>query len=159
MRDVPSGLLLDPPPPYAASRLPAVSPQTARYALRRPDAPQGCQVAFVPAPERDRGRSQAQLNELARSPEWRNLERLRLSQAYDIGDAAPVDLGELTALRLVGTLRARDGISAAAKATRSVFTILETPRGRTTLVCVAGTDFIERQAEFEAVARGVHPPR
>ncbi|KAA2214933.1 hypothetical protein [Teichococcus oryzae] len=151
-------LRVDPPSPYRTTRMEPTPPQTARIAVARPGAPMpDCQVAFVPAPPADQKVGQPALNALARSPAWQKLERARIATAYDVQQESIVEQDGVAGLRLAGTLRPRPSLEGGS---RAAFTILETPRGRTTTVCAApAEEFARRQAEFDAVARGVTPPR
>ncbi len=153
-----AALRVAPPPPYAAAPVEPRAPQTSRFAVGRPGAAApDCQVAFVPAPPRDRQIDQATLNNLAGSPAWQKLERTRLATVYEVLRETTVEQDGVTGLRLVAKLRPQTGVPGDS---RAAFTILETPLGRTTTVCAApAAEFIRREAEFDAVARGVSPPR
>ncbi|HWX48654.1 MAG TPA: hypothetical protein VNZ61_11415 [Roseomonas sp.] len=160
LRDAGTGLTFEPPPGYSASAVPTTGAQSARFALRRPeDQDTGCQIAYAPAPQNAQ-LTQPQINELTRTPGWQALARARLAPLYDVLEQSVFDQGGILGLKLVGDLRPREGLPARAQVLRSFFAIQETPRGRTTLVCVAEKpSFATRRAEFEALARSIVPPR
>ena len=160
LRDAATGLSVDPPPGYNAAAVPPSGAQAARFALRRSDDQDtGCQLAYVSAPQ-NAGLTQAQINDLTRTPALQGVARARLSPVYDVREQSLFEHGGILRVTLVADLRPRDGLPARALALRSFFAILETPRGRTTMVCVADkTLFPARRAEFEAIARGIAPPR
>ncbi|MGX9964413.1 hypothetical protein ACVFYP_13870 [Roseomonas sp. F4] len=160
MQDPTTGLSVTPPPDYQASSAPARAPYAAIFRVRRPaDRDTGCQVAFAEAPQ-NAGLSQAQLNETMQAPEWRETVIRTMSALYDIQHQETYRQGDVVGLLMEGMIRPRDGIPARAQEIRTLFTILETPRGRTTTVCVGEVDgFAERRPEFLAVAKGTEPPR
>ncbi|MDJ0389877.1 hypothetical protein QMO56_17355 [Roseomonas sp. E05] len=133
--------------------------QTARFTLRRPeDQDTGCTLAYVPAPQ-NALYSQNQINTRTRLPGWQAIERTRLAAIYDVQEQSLFEQRGVTGVQMVADLRPRPGLPARAQAVRSFFAIMETPRGRTTLVCVAEkAGFAARRAEFEAVLRGLAPP-
>ncbi|MGY4801814.1 hypothetical protein ACVMLK_10205 [Teichococcus aerofrigidensis] len=160
LRDVASGLGVAPPPGYTAEPIPAQGDQTARFALRRPtDRDTGCQVAYVPAPQ-NAAMSQEQLNRLMATPRWQELVLATLAPRYTPLRSAPYAHAGIGGLSLVADFRPGQGLPDRAGAVRSLFVIQETPKGRTTLVCLGEkAEFAAREAEFLAVARGITPPR
>ncbi|WP_159997840.1 hypothetical protein [Roseomonas sp. 18066] len=161
LRDAASGLTVNPPPGYEASVMPPTGPQTARFQIRRgDDRDTGCQTAFTPAPQNAQ-LSQAQINQLALSPGWQEIARKTLtSTIYDILSAERFDLDGLTGLQMIADFKADPRLPPRSRELRSYFVILETPKGRTSTVCVGEkASFATRQAEFVAVARGASPPR
>lgn len=160
MQDPTTGLSVTPPPDYQASVAPPRAPYAAIFRVRRPDdRDTGCQVAFAEAPQ-NAGLSQERLNETAQAPEWREMVVRTMSALYDIQQQETYRQGELVGLLMEGMIRPRPGIPARAQEIRTLFVILETPRGRTTTVCVGEVaGFAERRPEFLAIANGAEAPR
>lgn len=160
LRDAATGLAVDPPTAYAAIPISPSGDQTARFAIRRAgETDTGCQVAYVPAPQ-NAGLTQERLNALTRSPGWQAVTRAQIGTAYQLLEGRTFEHGGITGLELVGDLRPRAGLPERTMALRSLFSIQETPRGRTTAVCVAEkSEFPVRRAEFQAVLRSIAPPR
>ncbi|MBU8542715.1 MULTISPECIES: hypothetical protein [Roseomonadaceae] len=160
MRDPTTGLSVTPPPNYQASVAPPRAPYAAIFRVRRPDdRDTGCQVAFAEAPG-NAGLSQDRLNETMQSPEWRDTVIRTMSALYDIQQQETYRQGEVAGLLMEGMIRPRDGIPARAQQIRTLFVVLETPRGRTTTVCVGEVSgFAERRPEFLAVTKGAESPR
>ncbi|HWL83323.1 MAG TPA: hypothetical protein VNR89_20420 [Roseomonas sp.] len=159
LRDAASGLAVSPPPGYVATASSPSGAQTARFTLRRPqDQDTGCTLAYVPAPQ-NALYTQTQINSRTRLPGWQTLERTRLAAVYELKEQTLFEQRGVAGVRIIADLRPRSGLPARAQELRSFFAIMETPRGRTTLVCVAEKDaFDTRRAEFEAALRGVAPP-
>lgn len=160
LRDAATGLAVDPPPGYAASPMAMQGAQQARMAVRRPqDTDTGCQVAFVPAPQNESLR-QDDLNRLARAPGWRRVLMATLQPLYNVISVEGFAQGAVEGVLLVAELRPRPELPQRGQELRTLFAIVETPRGRTTTVCTEEKPrFATRRSEFEAVARGVAPPR
>lgn len=159
LRDAATGLSVDPPPGYAAAPMALHGAQAARFTVRRPqDGETGCQVAFVPAPQ-NAEMTQQQLNQLAATPRWQAVIGATLAAQYKVLEREPYQQAGIQGIRLVADFRDDPRLPPEARTVRSLFVILETPRGRTTTVCVGPREgFAARQAEFLAVAQGVSPP-
>ncbi|WP_439598682.1 hypothetical protein [Falsiroseomonas sp.] len=155
-----AGLSVVAPPGYEASPLPPRPPYATIFSVRRPsDEDTGCRVSFAEDPV-TASLSQAQLNETIQSPLWRETAIRAMSPIYDIQHHESYRQGELVGLLLEGMIRPRDGLPARAQEIRTLFVIVQTPRGRTTTVCVGEVaDFAARRPEFLAVAQGAVPPR
>lgn len=162
LRDAASGLAVNPPPGYEASVMPASAPQQARFQVKKAeDRDTGCQVAFTPAPQNAQ-LSQAQINALTASPGWQEIARKTLtSTIYDVVSAERFDHdAATTGFAMTADFKPDPRLPPRSREIRSFFVILETPKGRTTTVCVGEkASFATRQAEFMAVARGATPPR
>jgi hypothetical protein len=162
VRDAATGLSVDPPAGYAANAVPATQGQApgARIAIRRTqDNPQfGCQAAFAPASQNAR-LSQAQINETMGQSDWREAAQKAVSTLYTILSTELVENGAVRATVMVADLKPDSRLPAGADRIRTYFAIMETPRGRTNLVCVAEKDsFPARRAEFDAILRGTTAP-
>jgi len=160
LRDAATGLTVDPPPAYAATAMPRHGDQAARFAIRRADEQDhGCQVAYVPAPQ-NAGLAQERINALLLSPGWQAITRRQIGTSYEVLESGVSEQGGIVSFRLVADLRPRADLPERALALRSFFSIQETPRGRTTTVCAAPkAEFPARRAEFQAVMKGISPPR
>lgn len=158
-RDAATGLQVEPPPGYVATAVPPGPNQKARFAVKTPaDRDTGCQVAFTPAPQNKR-LTQAQIDGMMRGEEWRDKARAALSNMYDVTDMLPFRAGKREGLVVVGDFKERPGLPPRASLVRTLFVIQETPKGRTSTVCVGEKDgFEQKQKEFLAVAAGATPP-
>jgi len=159
LRDAASGLAVNPPPGYVAKAEDPGQRNAARFSIQRPGEQEtGCQVAFTPAAQ-NANLTQAQINAAMSQPHWQEAARSALGPVYDITSAGTADYGSLRALVMVGDIKPRPQLPARAAQIRTYFTILETPRGRTSMVCVADkADFNTRLPEFEMTARGITAP-
>jgi len=156
--DPATGLSVDPPDGYAAQIAPPRPPNTAVIAVRRgDDRDTGCQVAFRPAPENAQF-TQAQLNAAVQQSTWRDNTTRTLGTIYDIDHSEPLPHAGIEGFLVEGMVRMRPGIPERAREIRNLFVILETPVGRTTLVCVGETaDFAARRAGFLDIIRSTRP--
>ena len=161
LRDAASGLAVNPPPGYEASVMPAPAQQTARFQIKRADdRDTGCMVAFSVAPHNAQ-LSQAQINQLTLGATWQEIEKKRLSSAfYDVLSAERFELDGLIGVQMVADFKVDPRLPPRSRDLRSYFFILETPRGRTSIVCACEKASVAtRAAEFTAVARSTTPPR
>jgi len=128
--------------------------------VKRPDdRDTGCQVAFTPLPQ-NAGYTQDQLNSVMASSTWLDLARATLTVNYNVINTAPFVHGDIHGVTVIGDLKQRAGIPPRSQDVRTQFFILETPKGRTTTVCVGEkANFNARRSEFEAVAHGVTLPQ
>ncbi|MBU8541203.1 hypothetical protein ACFOD3_25575 [Falsiroseomonas tokyonensis] len=155
-----AALSVSPPAGYEVRPLPPRPPYATIFGVRRPsDRDTGCQVSFAEDPA-TASLSQAQLNEAVQNPVWRDTAIRAMSPIYDIQHQETYRQGDLVGLLLEGMIRPREGLPARAQEIRTLFVILQTPRGRTSTVCVGEVaDFATRRAEFLTVAQGATPPR
>jgi hypothetical protein len=158
-RDNATGLSVNPPAGYIAETLPAAGGMTARFAVRRPsETDTGCQIGYSPAPQNAR-LTQAQINVMMGSSAWQDSAKAALAPLYDISIATMTERAGLRGLMLVADLKPRPGLPASAQDIRSYFSIIETPKGRTTIVCVGHkAEFGARQPEFDAIATSTIAP-
>ncbi|GLK56513.1 hypothetical protein JOD31_002546 [Methylopila capsulata] len=158
VRDEATGLAIDAPAGYVAEKIDGGARYAASFAIRKGDgAEPGCRVGFQAAPQ-NAGLSQAEINAFTAKSEWSDLIKATLALYYDVVSVAPFEQGGLAGSAVVGDVKATDGQPA--PDARSYFVLVDTPKGRTTVVCVADkAAFDARRAEFEAVARSVQPPR
>lgn len=163
VRDEATGLSIEPPSGYTATRVPPRGVNTVIFAVRKPvDRDTGCHVAFAPAPQ-NRGYTQSKLNEIARGEAWRDGARQIMSIAFEIDSAETFEHAGIQGLAMEGRPRVLDAmpepVRQRAGQLRTLFVILETSAGRTTTVCVGeASDFAQRRAEFMQVARSTRPP-
>jgi hypothetical protein len=156
VRDTASGLIVVPPEGYNAARMAPTETFTARISVKKSDdRDTGCQVAFTPLPQ-NAGHTQDQLNSVMASRSWLDLARASLTVNYDVIDVTPFVHGNVHGVMLIGDLKQRAGIPPRSQEVRTLFFILETPKGRTTTICVGEkANFDARRNEFEAVVHGV----
>jgi hypothetical protein len=160
VRDDASGLTVVPPSGYGASQIAPTKPFTARISVKKPgDRDTGCQVGFMPVPQ-NAAYMQDEINSLVASQQWLDLARATLTPNYDILDTAPFGVGDIRGVVFVGDLKPRPGIPPRSQDVRSLFFLLDTPKGRTVTACVGEkASFDARRTEFDAVAHGVTPPQ
>ncbi|MFD1333198.1 hypothetical protein ACFQ4O_14460 [Methylopila musalis] len=159
-RDEATGLTLEPPPGYEVHRSDAGQRYAAAFDIRKPDPSEpGCRVGFQESPQ-NAGLTQDQINAFTAKKEWNDLIRATLALYYDVVSVEPFEQAGLAGAAVVGDIKPAEGQPPANVNARSYFVLLDTPRGRTTVVCVTAKEqFDRRRAEFEAVARSVQPPR
>jgi hypothetical protein len=155
-----SGLAVTPPEGYSAARIAPDATFAARISVKKPDdRDTGCQVAFEPLPQ-NAGYTQDQLNSVMASRPWLDLARASLLVLYHEIDIAPFAHAGVGGVVMVADLKPRAGVPSRSQEVRTLFFIRETPKGRTTTVCVGEkANFDARRIEFETVARGATPPR
>ena len=159
LRDSASGLAVDPPASYSARAGTPDAQHAARISLKRPDDTDGgCELGFS-ANAANARLTQPQINALIGGDESQDRYKAGLSPVYDVLSSAVTDLGPIRVLVLQADFKPRPELPPRAREVRSYFAIMETPRGRTTLVCVADrADFAGRFAEFGAILRSVEAP-
>ena len=155
-----SGLVVVPPEGYSAARMAPDRVFAARFSVKKPDdRDTGCQVAFEPLPQ-NAGYTQDQVDSVIASSQWLDLARASLLVLYQVIDIAPFAHAGVRGVTIVADIKPRPSIPSRAQEVRTLFFILETPKGRTTTVCVGEkANFDARRIEFETVARGATPPR
>jgi hypothetical protein len=159
LRDEPTGLSVQPPDGYEAKK----TEGDARYAVvfavqKNGDDDTGCKVAFQPAPQ-NAGLSQEEINAFTQKKEWTELIRATLALRYDVSSIDPFEQAGLAGAAVVADFKPVEAEPRAAEV-RSYLVLLDTPKGRTTVVCVGDKgDFDARRAEFEQIARAVAAPR
>lgn len=145
-------LVVDPPPGHTVATGqpdPGYSENLEIASTLDPDA--GCQAAFQPVAAT--GASQAQLNEIAATPAYVTTVKAFLGLRFAIDKVAPYRLDGILGVHVEGDAKGGAGV-------RAFATILETPKGRTTIVCIGPSARTgELRGEFEAITRGVVPPR
>ena len=130
-----------------------------RFEIKKPsDRDTGCQVAYTPM-NANAGFTQSQLNELIASPRWLDIARATVSLNYDLGPSERFAAGDKQGMAMFGDLKARPGLPERAHEIRTLFIIIETPKGRGTTICVGEKDgFDARRLEFEQIARSLRVP-
>lgn len=158
LRDEATGLSVQPPEGYAAKRAEADPRYAAVYAVQKGDeVDTGCKVAFQAAPQ-NATLSQAEINAFTQKKEWIDLIKATLALRYEVASVEPFEQGGRSGAAVVADFKPLDGDTEAGEV-RSYLVLLDTPKGRTTVVCVGDkAGFDARKSEFEAVARAVTPP-
>jgi hypothetical protein len=158
--DPQTGLAVTAPAGYIARSAPPRARYSAVIEVKRgADRDTGCKVAFQPNAQ-SLSMSQAQINELAGTPERRAVIESSLGSLYLVAAVEQVEHDGALGAVATAAFKPLPGLPARAGDMISVFYILETPTGRTTIVCVSEREvFAERRSEFDAVLRGVTLPR
>lgn len=159
LTDPATGLSVDPPAGYTASRLVPPPPTTANFAVQlRQNSNVGCQLAFNPTPANARF-TQEELNAEAGRTAWRDNAIRMLSGTYAIDHSEGFRHAGIEGFLAEGMLRPREGIPPDVLASvRTLFVFLETPNGRTFALCVGeARDFATRRADFIGIVRTTTP--
>jgi hypothetical protein len=159
VRDAATGLTVDPPAGYVARAEAPDQQHAARLSVKRAtDTDGGCQLAFAPTAANARF-SQQQINTMISSPAWQEAAKAALAPVYEVTDLRVSEIGALRGMELQADFKPRRELPPRTQQLRSYFAIMETPRGRTTLVCVTErSDFTARLVEFNNIARATTPP-
>jgi hypothetical protein len=159
LRDGATGLTVDPPPGYVARAEAPDRQHSARLSVRRGgETATGCEIGFSAVAANAR-RSQPEINAMIGSPAGQQAGRSLLEPVYNVTETATVQLGNVAALLFLARFKPHRKLPVEAQRIRTLFAILETPRGRTSIVCAAEeADFASRRPEFEAVVRGTAVP-
>ncbi|MDQ8726899.1 hypothetical protein [Bradyrhizobium sp. LHD-71] len=159
LRDQITGLAVDPPEGYVARTLGPTPTFVVRFEVKKPsDRDTGCQVAFTPLPQNTELK-QNEINDIVEGPRWLDLARATVSINYDVSATDRFNVNGIGGVAMVGDLKPRPGLPARAQEVRTLFMLLETPKGRTTTICVGEKQtFDARRAEFELIARSVSAP-
>lgn len=131
-----------------------------RFEVKKPsDRDTGCQVAFTPLPQ-NAELKQSDINTILEGQRWLDLARATVTMNYDVSATDRFNVEGIGGVAMVGDLKSRPGLPARAQDVRTLFLLIETPKGRTTTICVGEKqNFSERRAEFEMVARSVSASR
>jgi hypothetical protein len=159
LRDASTGLAIDPPEGYVARTIAPTPTFVVRFEVKKPsDRDTGCQVAFTPLPQ-NADLKQSEINKILEGQRWLDIARATVGMNYDVSATDRFDVEGIGGVAMVGDLKARPGLPARAQDVRTLFMLIETPKGRTTTICVGEKqNFNERRAEFESVARSVSAP-
>lgn len=156
LRDDGAGISVTPPPGYTATPSPPGGTPRPVFDLRTPrDTDTGCRIA-VEAATATASLTQAQINARAASQERKDTEAATYGTVYDILVLDNTTHQGITGIALIGDLKPRPAMPPRTQEVRSLLVILETPRLRLTLGCVAEkAEFSSRLPGFEAVLRGI----
>jgi hypothetical protein len=159
VRDDASGLEIRPPEGYEAKKTAGDPRYAVVYAVQKgEEADTGCKVAFQPAPQ-NATLKQEEINAFSQKKEWTDLIKATLALRYDVASVDPFEQAGVAGAAVVADFKPMEGDERASQV-RSYLVLLDTPKGRTTVICVSDKDqFDTRRPEFEAVARAVAPPR
>ncbi len=160
LSDPATGLAVNPPPGYAAKPKTGSGYYTVEFDVKKPDDKDtGCRVGFLHN-QANAAFTQQELNAHAATPEWANEIHRVFSQALDIISLEPFEHAGVLGSAIVVDRKMLPGTPPRAGEIRSWLIVLETPKGRTNMDCNAEkTSFDARRSEFEAVARGITPPK
>ena len=163
VKDDATGLTMQPPAGYEARKAEGDPRYSAVYAVQKAgEVDTGCKIAFQSSqqsgPGADAPLSQEDINAFTQKKEWIELIRATLALRYDVATVEPFLNGGLSGASVVADFKPIEGEKP--DDVRSYLVVLDTPKGRTTLVCVGDkAGFEKRRPEFEAIARSVSPPR
>jgi hypothetical protein len=160
LNDPLTGLAIDPPPGYETRLLQPTPTFVSRFQVKKAtDRDTGCQVGYTPQSQ-NRDFTQDEINAILQKAQWLDVARATIAMSYVVHATDPFRHGNLIGVAMVGDIKARPGIPPRSQEVRTLFIILETPKGRATTVCVGEkADFDTRRPEFEAVARATTVPR
>lgn len=155
-----SGLAVTPPPGYETQLLAPNGPYAAMILVQRRDVRDvGCWIGFQTTSDTVAPSSQEEINQRAASGEWAERVRASFAGRKNVLSLAPFEHTGVHGTAVVYD----DGSSADASppgADRTLMVMLETPKGRTNVICVAKTSaFDARRPEFEAIVRAITLPR
>lgn len=156
-----SGLGISPPSGYEAKELPGRGQNSVIFSVKKPDDKDtGCQVGFAEAPQ-NATLDQAQINGMMKTKEHQDLAKASIAMLYETNSVAPFDNGhDVTGIEMISDIKPREGFPPRSQEIRNLMILLETPKGRTSVVCVGDKkDFGARREEFRQLARGVTPPK
>jgi hypothetical protein len=159
LRDEASGLAVSPPAGYEARRAEGDARYAAVFAVQKGNEEEtGCKVAFQAAPQ-NAALSQEEINAFTQKKEWTDLIKATLALRYEVASVDPFEQAGVAGAAVVADFKPVEGEPRAAEV-RSYLVLIDTPKGRTTVVCVGEkATFDSRRQEFEAIARAVSPPR
>lgn len=160
LSDPATGLTITPPPGYVARTTAATGTNTVAFDVKKPDDKDtGCRVAFQPVPQ-NANLTQDDINTFTANAEWPDLVRTTLSRLYEIISLDPFEHAGVRGAVVIGDFKLPPNAPPRAGEIRSWLALLETPKGRTSVACVAEkTSFDTRRGEFDAVAHGVTLPK
>ena len=156
-----TGLGVTAPPEYSVKASPPRGRYTAVIDLKRQGARDtGCKVGFQPAAPAQARLTQAEINELVSGPERRAVLQSVFGLLYEIVGLEPLEHGGVQGSAAIATLKPLPTMPARATEMMNMFYLLETPAGRTTLVCLSERkDFAAHKLEFERILKSVVLPR
>jgi hypothetical protein len=160
LSDPTTGLAVTPPPGYDAKIATEVGRYTIAFNVKKPDDKDtGCFIGFLHIPEKARF-TQAEINGYAAKPEWANEIRTVFSRLYDIISLDQFEHAGALGSVVVADRKMPPGKSPRAGEIRAWLVVLETPKGRISMACIADKPSFEpRRSEFVAIARGVTLPK
>jgi hypothetical protein len=158
--DPATGFAVAPPSGYVAQVSTASGRYTVAFNVKKPDDKDtGCLIGFLNIPAKARF-TQAEINAYSAKPEWANEIRTAFSRLYDIISLDPFEHAGVVGSMVVADRKMPPGTPPRAGEIRAWLVVLETPKGRTSMACVAEkASFDARRSEFDTVARGVTLPR
>ena len=158
--DPQTGLSVTPPFGYEAKPGPSRGRNTAVIdVMRSGDRDTGYKIAFQPVAQ-NHGFTQAQINELAGTPQRRTVIESTLGILYEVRDVEQIEHDGVRGSAATATFKPIPGLPSRASEMMNVFYLLETPVGRTTVICISNEqDFAGQRSEFDNVVRGVTLPR
>jgi hypothetical protein len=158
--DPATGFVVTAPPGYVSQVSTASGRYTVAFNVKKPDDKDtGCLIGFLHIPEKAKF-TQAEINAYSAKPEWASEIRTAFSRLYDIISLDPFEHAGVLGSVVVADRKMPPGTPPRAGEVRAWLVVLETPKGRISMACVAEKPSFEaRGAEFVAVARGVTLPK
>jgi hypothetical protein len=158
--DPATGFAVTAPPGYVAQASTSSGRYTVAFNVKKPDDKDtGCLLGFLHIPAKAKF-TQAEINAYSAKPDWANEIRNAFSRLYDITSLDPFEHAGAVGSVIVADRKMPPGTPARAGEIRAWLVVLETPKGRTSMACIAEkASFEARRSEFQAVARGVTLPK
>ncbi|MDV3252942.1 hypothetical protein DevBK_16505 [Devosia sp. BK] len=112
-----------------------------------------CQVAYSPAPE-NADLSVEEINAMVRTQEWIDLAKNTMSVIFDFKEDTPFERAGFNGHEFIAMPK-----QPGAENVRLVLSMLETPKGRTAISCVADEEALDEMLPtFRTIRDGVTPP-
>jgi hypothetical protein len=155
-----SGFAVAPPPGYVARPAPPSSPSRFVINLVKPAEPDtGCEASFEALPGFEQF-SQGALNRQTDRPGWEAFYREGLGAFYDVRDVRQYEHAGVRGAVVTAVSRPKAAVPGWVPDRPALIFMLYTPKGLSKVACFAPAALFEaRRSEFEAVARGLTPPR
>lgn len=155
-----SGFAVAPPAGYVVQMTAPDSPSRFVVGLTKPAEPgTGCEASFEVLPGFEQF-TQTALNRQTDRPGWEEFYRDGLGPFYEVRSVSQFDHAGVRGAVVSAMSRARPATVAWIANRPTLIFMLYTPKGLSKVTCFAEAAVFEvHRAEFEAVARGVTPPR
>ncbi|WP_144185969.1 hypothetical protein [Elioraea rosea] len=160
VRDEATGVSVTPPAGYTATLVPPQpGPRRSVFDIRGPgDTDTGCRVTATPSSQYA-GLTQEQINDRNTHPTHLDLVEASLGGLYEVRELGSVGLGAIAGIAAVLDSKPRPDLPARALEIRALLVMIETPRLRVTLRCIAEkAEFQARRLEFRGVFEGIALP-
>jgi hypothetical protein len=149
-----SGLAVDAPKPFAAQPGRPHRQFDVTIDVASPTDKRRCTVGFKGKPQ-NASLSKAEINAMMTKPEWQNVHKSLFERAGTVSDLVTFDHQGYTGVEMTVTPKA----GPAGGSIRVFVSTVETPKGRTALICITDKDSIAAAlSQFRAVRAGIRAP-